>query len=225
MQPVGSVVVLQKPAGLEVHTRTYELVIRCTAMSKDASIVGDNRNCYRGHYTVADRLDQTVTQAVLHYALESAMQKETLPGSIMNVNTAFIQGFLSGINPMISSRLQVGLQVGASSCRAQLTSSTKALKLLLQTEMDNQMHNSSLPAAVPAPIWLDIFATVQTLTGSLRTPAQYKQYHMLRLVCKHFNDLFVQHSELSRHILLRPDYPSMGTDRVRREPRSLRRSW
>lgn len=28
------------------------------------------------------------------------------------------------------------------------------------------------------------------------------------LICKHFNDLFVQHSELSRHILLRPDYPS-----------------
>ncbi len=74
--------------------------------------------------------------------------------------------------------------------------------------MDNEMHNSSLLAAVPAPIWLDIFATVQTLTGGLRTPAQYTQYHMLRLVCKHFNNLFVQHSELSRHILLRPNYPS-----------------
>lgn len=89
MQPVDSVLVLQKPAGLEVHTRTYELVIRCTAMSKDVSKVGENRNCYRGHYTVPDRLDQTVTQAVLHYALESAMQKETLPASILNVNAAF----------------------------------------------------------------------------------------------------------------------------------------
>ena len=84
----------------------------------------------------------------------------------------------------------------------------KAFKLLLQTEMDSEMHTSSLLAAVPAPIWLDIFATVQTLTGELRTPAQYIQYHMLRLVCKHFNSLFAQHSELSRHILLRPNYPS-----------------
>ena len=63
-----------------------------------------------GHYTVADRLDQTVTQAVLYYALESTMQNETLPGSIINLNAAFIQGFLSGINPMISSRF--GVQEG-----------------------------------------------------------------------------------------------------------------
>ena len=86
-------------------------------------------------------------------------------------------------------------------------------KLLLQAcgskaEINNEMYIRSLLAAVPAPIWLDIFATVQTLTGGLRTPAQYTQYHMLRLVCKYFNSLFFQHSELSRHILLRPNLPS-----------------
>ncbi len=65
-------------------------------------------------------------------------------------------------------------------------------------EMAKNMYNRSLLAAVPAPIWLDIFATVQTLTGGLRTPAQYTQYHMLRLGILSCHDTF----------LLRPDYPS-----------------
>ena len=109
--------------------------------------------------------------------------------------------------------LQIGLQVGSVSplenrAAHSLQAVNETFELLVQTEMDKKMYHRSLLAAVPAPIWLDIFVTVQTLTGGLRTPAQYKHYHMLRLVCKHFNDLFVQHSELSRHILLRPDYPS-----------------
>ena len=65
--------------------------------------------------------------------------------------------------------------------------------------------NSALLASIPADVRQAIFTrsaeSLNLVLKNLDYPELYKQYHRLRLVCKHFNSLFEQHSAVRGYLV------------------------